>query len=132
MEKIQLDLSDVISFHNYEDASSFERRIRQLQRYKRPMLCTEYMARGVKSTFQSTMPVAKKYNVAVYNWGLVAGKTQTNLPWDSWQQAYVGREPSVWFHEIFHTDGRPYKQEEVDFIRAITGKAKAAAAGAGK
>lgn len=129
IERIQLDRSDVISFHNYEDPSSFENRIHQLQRYKRPIICTEYMARGAKSTFQGSMPIAKKYNVAVYNWGLVAGKTQTNLPWDSWQKAYVGREPAVWFHEIFHTDGKPYKQDEVDFIRSMTGKAKAAGAG---
>ena len=134
IEKIQLDNSDVISFHNYEDPKSFENRILQLQRYKRPILCTEYMARGAKSTFQGSLPIGKKYNVAMYNWGLVAGKTQTNLPWDSWQKPYTsGREPSVWFHEVFHPDGRPYKQEEVDFIRQITGRgAKAAPAGAGR
>jgi hypothetical protein len=77
------------------------------------------------------MPVAKKYNVAVINWGLVAGKTQTNLPWDSWKQPYVGREPAIWFHEIFHTDGRAYKADEVEFIRVMTGKKKAAAAAGG-
>ncbi|HYO81379.1 MAG TPA: 1,4-beta-xylanase [Bryobacteraceae bacterium] len=134
VERIQLDNSDVISFHNYEDAASFENRIHQLERYKRPILCTEYMARGNKSTFEGSMPVAKKYNVAVYNWGLVAGKTQTHLPWDSWANAYTGtREPSVWFHEIFHPDGRPYRQEEVGFIRKMTGKGGAAAtAGSGR
>ena len=42
------------------------------------------------------------------------GKTQTYLPWDSWQKPYVDREPAVWFHEIFKQDGTPYKQEEVD------------------
>jgi hypothetical protein len=131
MERVQLDNSDVISFHNYEDGKSFENRIHQLQRYNRPILCTEYMARGAKSTFQGSMPVAKKYKVAAYNWGLVAGKTQTNLPWDSWQKPYVGREPSIWFHEVFRTDGSPYKPEEVEFIRQMTGR-KAAAAGAGR
>lgn len=121
MEKIQLDLSDVISFHNYGPPAEFEERVKWLQRYHRPLLCTEYMARGNKSTFEGTLPIAKKYKVAAYNWGLVAGKTQTNLPWDSWQKPYVGREPSIWFHEIFHTDGKPYRPEEVAFIRKITG-----------
>ena len=122
MEKIQLELSDVISFHNYGQPSEFEERIVWLQRYKRPILCTEYMARGNKSTFQGSMPVAKKYHVAAYNWGLVAGKAQTHLPWDSWQKPYVDREPAIWFHEVFRTDGSAYKQDEVDFIRNITAR----------
>jgi len=37
------------------------------------------------STFEEILPIAKKYKVAAYNWGLVAGKTQIWLPWDSWQ-----------------------------------------------
>jgi hypothetical protein len=130
MEKIQLEQSDVISFHNYDDAATFEQRIQWLQRYQRPILCTEYMARGNKSTFQGSLPVAKKYNVAAINWGFVKGKTQTHLPWDSWKTPYVNREPSIWFHEIFHPDGTPYQQEEVDLIRQLTGRAaKAKAAG---
>jgi len=121
--KIQLDMSDVISFHNYDAPPSFESNIRQLEALHRPILCTEYMARGNKSTFEGILPIAKKYKVAAINWGLVAGKTQTYLPWDSWQKPYVnGREPAVWHHEVFHTDGKPYKQEEVDFIRKETGK----------
>jgi len=121
MEKIQLEQSDVISFHNYDGPEEFEKRVRWLQAYNRPILCTEYMARPNGSTFQGTLPVAKKYKVAAYNWGFVAGKTQTYLPWDSWQKPYTDREPEVWFHEIFHKDGTPYRQEEVAFIREIVG-----------
>ena len=124
IEKIQIEMSDIVSFHNYNDAAEFEKRVNWLLRYNRPILCTEYMARGNKSTFQGSMPVARKYKVAAYNWGLVAGKTQTNLPWDSWQNPYVDREPAIWFHEIFYPDGKPYRQEEVDFIRELTGKTK--------
>ncbi len=122
MEKIQLELSDVISFHNYDQPVEFEKRVQWLQRYRRPILCTEYMARGNKSFFQGTLPIARKYDVAAYNWGFVAGKTQTNLPWDSWQHPYTDREPAIWFHEIFRGDGMPYKPEEVEFIREMTGK----------
>lgn len=122
LERIQVEMSDVVSFHNYGDPEEFEKRVKSLQRYNRPILCTEYMARGNKSTFQGTLPVAKKYTVAAYNWGFVVGKTQTNLPWDSWQNPYVDREPSVWFHEIFNLDGTPYRAEEVEFIRELTGK----------
>jgi hypothetical protein len=135
IEKIQIEQSDVISFHNYDGPEEFEKRVRWMQGYRRPILCTEYMARGHGSTFQGILPIAKKYKVAAYNWGLVAGKTQTYLPWDSWQKPYTDREPAVWFHEIFQKDGTPYRQEEADFIRQTIGykvkgktpKAKAAA-----
>ena len=120
MAKAQVELSDVISFHSYEKPEAFEKRIQTLQRYGRPLLCTEYMARGNGSTFEGTLPLAKKYKVAVMNWGFVAGKTQTFLPWDSWQKPYTDREPAVWFHEVFRTDGRAYDEKETVLIRRLT------------
>lgn len=125
MDKLQIDLSDVISFHSYDSPTEFEKRIKWLMRYNRPLLCTEYMARGNGSTFITTLPVAKQYNVAAINWGLVQGKAQTHLPWDSWQKPYTDREPSIWFHEVFRTDGAPYIPEEVVFIKRMTGGRKA-------
>ena len=125
--KIQLEMSDVISFHSYDKPEVFEKRVLSLQQYHRPLLCTEYMARGNGSTFQGTLPLAKKYNVAAINWGLVAGKTQTYLPWDSWQRPYTDREPAVWFHEIFRTDGTPYSAEETAFIKQMTGRGNSSA-----
>ena len=121
MDKVQLELSDVISFHNYDDAAEFEKRIQWLLPLHRPILCTEYMARGNKSTFEGSLPVAKKHKVAAFNWGLVAGKTQTFLPWDSWKKPYTDREPAIWFHEVFRTDGKPYRANEIDLIRRLTG-----------
>ena len=119
--KIQFEQSDVLSFHNYGKPSSFKKQIRELQGYRRPVICTEYMARPRGSTFQGILPIAKKDKVGAINWGLVAGKTQTYLPWDSWSKAYVGdRQPKVWFHEIFRTDGQPYSQQEVELIRKLT------------
>lgn len=122
IEKVQIQMSDVISFHDYGPPQEFERRLMSLLPYHRPILCTEYMARGNGSTFQGTLPIAKKYKVAAINWGFVAGKTQTYLPWDSWQHAYTDRQPKVWFHDIFHQDGSPYRADEVEFIRKLTGK----------
>jgi hypothetical protein len=48
------------------------------------------------------------------------GKTQTYLPWDSWEQPYIDHQPKVWFHEIFRTDGTAYREEEVSFIERLT------------
>ncbi len=125
--KIQLRESDVISFHNYGWPEEFEARIKTLQPLGRPIICTEYMARGAGSTFDGSLPVAKKYHVAAINWGLVAGKTQTYLPWDSWQKPYVESQPTVWFHEVFKQDDTPYREHEVDLIRELTGRGTAAA-----
>jgi hypothetical protein len=126
--KIQLAQSDVISFHNYDWPEGFEARIKELQPLHRPIICTEYMARGAGSTFDGDLPIAKQYHVAAINWGLVAGKTQTYLPWDSWQRPYVLIQPTVWFHEVFRNDGTPYRQREVDLIRQLTGRGTATTA----
>lgn len=117
MARIQTENSDVISFHNYSWPEDFEKRVVQLERYHRPLLCTEYMARGAGSTFDTILPIARNHNVAMINWGLVAGKSQTYLPWDSWQRPYVIEQPTVWFHDIFHQDGTPYREQEVKLIK---------------
>ncbi len=122
MTRIQLAESDVISFHNYGWPEEFEAKIKELQPMGRPILCTEYMARGAGSTFDGSLPIAKRYNVAAINWGFVAGKTQTYLPWDSWEHPYVLSQPTVWFHEVFRQDDTPYRQSEVDLIRRLTGR----------
>jgi len=118
IEKLQLELSDVITFHNYNPGADFELRVQQLQRYGRPIICTEYLARPLGSTFQSILPIGKKYNLAMYNWGFLEGKTQTIYPWDSWTIPYTS-EPPLWFHDIFKKNGTPYKAEETEFIRNI-------------
>jgi hypothetical protein len=109
----------VISFHNYDKPEDFERRIKQLQQYDRPLICTEYMSRGNGSFFEGFLPIAKKYNVGAINWGLVDGKSQTIYPWDSWKKTYT-KEPDLWFHDIFRKDGTPYRQAEVDLIKSLT------------
>ena len=115
LDRFMLEQSDVITFHNYESPEEMERRILQLQRFGRPILCTEYMARGLNNRFDNILPIFRKYDVSGYSWGLVAGKTQTNYAWDSWSVTYDG-EPNLWFHDIFHVDGTPYREEEVNFL----------------
>jgi hypothetical protein len=78
------------------------------------------MARPRGSTFEAILPVAKELKVGAINWGFVAGKSQTYLPWDSWQHPYVDHPPPVWFHDIFKENGDPYKAAETAFIKKIT------------
>lgn len=131
IQRTQIEQSDVLSFHNYAPPEEFEQRVTWLQKYGRPVLCTEYMARCAGSTFESILPVARQHKVAAINWGFVQGKSQTHLPWDSWQSPYVSGPPPIWFHEILHADGTPYDEQEVQVIRdmaRIKLKARAATA----
>ena len=123
IEKLQIEQSDIISFHNYDKAEEFEKRIIQLQRYKKPILCTEYMARPNGSTFASSLPIAKKHSIGMFNWGFVSGKSQTIFPWDSWTKTYTS-EPPLWFHDIFKTDGTPYNDQETALIKNLISTSK--------
>lgn len=123
VQQVQLKQSDIITFHNYAPADDFERRVKYLALHNRPMLCTEYMARPAGSTFEAILPVAEKHNIGLFNWGFVQGRTQTHLPWDSWQKPYAS-DPPLWFHEVLRADGTPYRPEEVDLIKRHTGKTK--------
>jgi hypothetical protein len=121
---IQLGNSDVVTFHCYDEPAAFEQRIAELSPLGRPMMCTEYMARKRGSTIEGVLPVAKRHNVGAINWGFVAGKTQTYLPWDSWEQPY-GRVPPVWFHDLLQPNGRPHRNTEVLTISNLSGQARA-------
>lgn len=116
----QLQHSDVISFHNYNNAESLEKEILMLQKFGRPIICSEYMARPRDSRFQTHLPVFKKYNVGAINWGLVSGKSNTIYQWDT--PIPDGSEPKTWFHDVFRKDGTPYDTNETEFIKKITGK----------
>lgn len=105
--------SDIMTFHCYYEPEEMETFIAMLKRFNRPMICTEYMGRP-RSTFEEILPILKREKIGAINWGLVNGKPNYHLQWPGKPKT------EVWFHDIFHNDGRPYKQEEVDFIRKIT------------
>ncbi len=118
MNKIIYRCSDIISFHNYNGTKKVESDIKYLLKFKRPIICSEYMGRP-RSTFTEITPLLKKYNVGAINWGLVAGKSQTNYPKDSWKKQYT-TAPHLWLHDIFHINGKPYDEKEVALLRKLT------------
>jgi len=115
--EVILDLSDIITFHNYGDLSAVQKQVSYLKSYKRPIVCTEWMARHCGSLFQTHLPFFKQEKIGCYCWGLVNGKTQTHLPW--WSPA-GNSESRMWFHDILHQDGTPYQEEEVEIIQKYT------------
>jgi len=124
LQRLQLEQSDVITFHNYDGPDELRKRIEGLKKLGRPVLCTEYMARGNHSTFKDNLPVLKQFHVAAWSWGLVSGKSNTIYPWDSWVKHYSS-EPTVWFHDIFRADGAPFSTAEVQLIRNLSGRGNA-------
>jgi hypothetical protein len=121
VNRFMLEQSDVISFHCYGGLDDMRRRVEALKRHGRPLLCTEYMARP-HSTFDPILGYLKKEKVGAYNWGFVAGKTNTIYPWSSWQKPLTA-EPKPWFHDIFRADGTPFDAREVRYVKRVTGKA---------
>ena len=117
-----LRASDVPSFHDYQAPAALAAKIDDLaaapEAAGRPFLCTEYLARTAGSTFQSCLPVFKERKVGCFNWGLVAGRTQTIYSWADGGRATA--EPALWYHDVFRSDGSPFSAEEAEFVRKMT------------
>lgn len=123
LNKVQLENSDVISYHNYGYSDKHRNEIDTLKRkYGRPLICSEYMARSRGSLFQTIMPILKNENVGAINWGFVSGKTNTIFAWDT--PIITGQEPDLWFHDILRKDGTPFSEDEIRTIKKLSGKIK--------
>jgi hypothetical protein len=81
-------------------------------------LCTEYLARDDASTVEGILPIAKRRGVGAYNWGLVAGRTQTYYPWDSWDDPYDA-PPEQWMHDLVRPDGQAFSVAEIQTIQKL-------------
>lgn len=126
--------SDIHSFHTYGPPERVEELCAIYKDDPRPAICTEYMARSIGCTFQSSLPIFKKHKVGAINWGFVSGKSGTIWPWSSkdgkdiqapWEHHRTLKpgealpEPEVWFHDIFRSDGSAFDEAEIAFIKQI-------------
>ena len=108
------DMSDIITYHDYSPLETSREKINNLEKYNRPMICTEWLFREGGNTFESHLPLYKKNISGAYNWGLIKGRTQTNLHWGS---KLNDPEPEIWQHDLYYPDGKPYSKAEVEFIK---------------
>jgi hypothetical protein len=113
----QLMNSDVITYHDYQEASLHKQVVQVLKANGKPLICTEYMARTRNSRFATVLPMLKDQHVGAINWGFVAGKTNTIYAWDAPHPD--GSEPLEWFHDIFKKDGTPYREAEINLIKKL-------------
>lgn len=110
------ELSDIISFHAYCKTDRMAQVYDIVQKYQRPLLCTEWLARHVKSEFASHLPFFVKHNIGIFQWGLVEGKTQTVYPWP-----IVIKNTKDWqklkFHDVMDAGGTPFYPEEMALLK---------------
>lgn len=113
------DLCDVVSYHCYSDVNLATKHIQEMKKYNRPIFCTEWLHRANGNTIKTHMPIFKENKIGIYNWGLVLGKTQTNLDWSTMQNK-PDVNPKKWQHDLFTRDYVPYDETEITFIIDIT------------
>lgn len=117
---VQMEESDIISFHNYSRPDEMLDFITKMEACGRPVICTEYLARPYGCTFRDNLPLLKEHNISAINWGLVSGKTNTIYAWEEVIES--GDEPEIWFHDIFREDGSAFDDAEIALLRQINGK----------
>jgi len=114
MSKALMEMSDVVSFHGYDGPAGIVGKSLICRGYDRPVLCTEWLHRQSGNTFETILPIFAQDRIGGYHWGLVAGRTQTYMPWGSKRGDPM---PKVWQHDVFHADGKPYDAREFDLLR---------------
>ena len=116
LERFMIKNSDVISFHSYDNLQVTLEKVEELKKYNRPIICTEYLARGNGSTFEDILPMFKENQIHALSWGFVSGKTNTIFPWSSWTKAFDSI-PKVWHHDIYRTDKSPFSEKEITLLK---------------
>jgi hypothetical protein len=123
MSRVLMDISDVVSFHGYDGPAGMARKSRVCRRYNRPVLCTEWLLRQSGNTFETVLPIFAAGQIGSYHWGLVAGRTQTYMPWGSKKGDPM---PKIWQHDVFRADGTPYNPKEFEllgkYVRTVRSK----------
>jgi len=114
MSKALMEMSDIVSFHGYDRPEGVVRKSSICRAYHRPVLCTEWLHRQSGNTFETILPIFAENRIGSYHWGLVAGRTQTYMPWGSKRGDSM---PKVWQHDVFHADGKPYDAKEFELLR---------------
>ena len=92
--------------------------IAYLRQFKRPLLCTEWMARHAASVMHEQLPLFKAQGIGCWQWGLVKGRTQTWLPWPGFTGIDSGASPG-WFHDLLDETGVAFDETETALIKQL-------------
>ncbi len=125
-EKVALELSDVISYHDYGSLDHSVRVIDFFRPFNRPMLNTEWLHRVQYNNVATHLPLYYNNNIGVFNWGLVNGKFKGHEPWEGcWRRYAIGEKLDLtkWQHDLLRPNYRPYDPEEIKKFQLYSGMA---------
>ena len=111
--------SDILSVHVYSDLEGTKKVVELAKRHGRPVLVSEWLHRPNGSTIEAILPYFKQEKVGCWQWGIIKGKTQTNLSWETMNGGTPEQEPALWQHDLLYPDGTPYRAKEVELIREL-------------
>lgn len=109
-----LERSDIITFQSFKSADQVEALLLLLKRYKRPIICSDWLMRQQGNTFEKVLPLFSVNRVGWFNRGLVNGKTQEWIQQDRYRSE---TSPEVWQQDVLTADGEPYDAEEIKEIQ---------------
>ena len=124
VEKLAMDLSDVITYHGYFDIQRQVRLSDELtKRWGRPLYNTEWLLRIEGCDFPDNYAFMARRKIGALNWGFVNGKYQTHEPYEPcWRTKfeYGGRgDPTKWMHDLFRISHHPYDPYEIAVARNV-------------
>lgn len=127
-ERTALENSDIISFHGYCQYGEMIKKILYYRKFGYPMLNTEWLCRPLFNNVQEMFPLFLLEKIGCWNWGFVAGKSQTYEPWESmWQSVDENPDSNIdltkWQHDLFRINLRPYDPKEIAVIKKYSGLA---------
>lgn len=111
--------SDIISVHTYSDIEGTKAVVELAKKYGRPILVTEWMHRPNGSTIEAILPYFHQEKIGCWQWGVILGKTQTNLNWNTMNGGTPEPNPILWQHDILYPDTTPYRAEEIALIKKL-------------
>ena len=125
-ERIALELSDIISYHDYGSLDHSVRVIDFLRQFDRPMLNTEWLHRVQFNNVATHLPLYYNNGIGIFNWGFVNGKFKGHEPWEACWRRYAKGERldlTKWQHDLLRPNYRPYDPEEIKKFTLYAGMA---------
>ncbi|HKL20765.1 MAG TPA: hypothetical protein VJ904_03100, partial [Tichowtungia sp.] len=116
MSARMIEKSDIITFQSYEGAPQVRNLLMVLERYNRPVICSDWMMRQNESTFDTLLPLFSINRVGWFNRGLVRGKTQE---WIQQEDKVDPDNPDLWQHDVLKEDGEAYRENELELIQSF-------------
>ena len=125
IEKIAIELSDIITFHYYGPYSNMVLLIETLREaYDRPLINNEWLNRLNDNNYKEIFPLFYLERIGSYSWGLMQGYSQTFEPWGGYfrrQDFLDGKlDLTKWQHDLYRFNGYPYDPNEIKLIKRFT------------